>query len=191
MKKIQLLILGISLFLLGSTSVNAQVGVSINIDLQPQWGPAEYDYVEYYYMPEYDIYYYAPQRQFVYLRGTNWVMVNSLPTQYRHVDLYNTYKVVINEPKPYLKNKYYSEHYKQYKGQHSKQSLIRDSKEPKYAKNDYQPAHSRNTMSEKAQQRKMQIQGNQHSRGGGTQHNQDKGGGGGGQHNQGKGNKNH
>jgi len=175
MKKKRLLILGISLFFLGSSMLSAQVGVSININLQPQWGPAEYDYVEYYYMPEYDIYYYAPQRQFVYLRGTNWVMTKSLPTQYHHIDLYNTYKVVINEPKPYLKHKYYANHYKQYKGQHSKQSLIRDSKDAKYAKQSSQPAHSSNDRAVKAQQRKVQIQGNKSGKGGGGQHNQGKG----------------
>ena len=166
MKKIQLLIIGITLFLLGSSSGSAQVGVSINLNVQPQWGPVEYDYVEYYYMPEHDIYYYAPKKQFIFLRGTNWVMVNSLPTQYRHIDLYNTYKVVINEPKPYLKHKYYAEHYKQYKGQHSKQSLIRDSKDDKYAKHYDQQAHSSKDMGVKAHQRKVQILGNKSDKGG-------------------------
>ena len=177
MKKIQLLILNISLFLLGSSMVSAQVGVNININVQPQWGPAEYDYVEYYYMPEYDIYYYAPQRQFVYLRGTNWVMVNSLPTQYRHVDLYNTYKVVINEPKPYLKHKYYADHYKQYKGQHSKQGSIRDSKDAKYVKHSGQSKHQSNDWAVKAQQKKVQGHGKKNDNGG--------------HHNQGKENKKH
>lgn len=118
MKKLKLLILGIILFLLGSTSVKAQIGVSINLNVQPQWGPIEYDYVDYYYMPEYDLYYNAPQRQFVYLKGNRWITVSNLPYQYRHVDLYNTYKVVINEPRPYLRNEYYAAHYKQFKGQH-------------------------------------------------------------------------
>ena len=141
MKKIKLLIFGIALFLLGSSSVNAQVGVSINLDLQPQWGPVEYDYVDYYYMPEYDIYYYAPQRQFIYQKGNRWITVSNLPYQYRHVNLFNTYKVVINEPQPYLRNEYYAAHYKQYKGQHSRQLLIRDSKDERYERHHKQPAH--------------------------------------------------
>lgn len=166
MKKFKLLILGIALFFLGSSGVSAQVGVSINFNLQPQWGPVEYDYVEYYYMPEYDIYYYAPQRQFVYLRDNNWITVRTLPTQYRHIDLYNTYKVVINEPKPYLKHKYYADHYKGYKGKHSTQGLIRDSKDAKYAKYDGHSTQSSNDRGIKAQQRKVQTMGKKSNKGG-------------------------
>lgn len=166
MKKVQLLIFGLALFLLGSSSVSAQSGVSINVNLQPQWGPVEYDYVEYYYMPEYDLYYYAPQRQFVYLKGNKWITVNALPNHYQHVNLYNTYKVVINEPRPYLKHSYYSNHYKQYKGQHSKQVLIRDSKDAKYGKHNDSPTHSSDERAVRAQQRKVQIQGNKNDKGG-------------------------
>ncbi|HEY3369760.1 MAG TPA: hypothetical protein VGK10_02865 [Prolixibacteraceae bacterium] len=184
MKKFKLLILGIALFLLGTSRVSAQIGVSINLNMQPQWGPVEYDHVEYYYMPEYDIYYYAPQRQFVYLRGNNWVNVSNLPYQYRHVDLYNTYKVVINEPKPYLKHKYYAEHYKQFKGQHSKQTLIRDSKDERYARRNEQPTNSGKNMAERAQNRKMQTQHKENMQPQGNK------GGNGGEH-QGKENKKH
>lgn len=158
MKKLKLLILGIILFLLGSTSVKAQIGVSINLNVQPQWGPIEYDYVDYYYMPEYDLYYNAPQRQFVYLKGNRWITVSNLPYQYRHVDLYNTYKVVINEPRPYLRNEYYAAHYKQFKGQHSKQFLIRDSEDSRYERRHEQPEHSGRSMGERAEQRREQTQ---------------------------------
>lgn len=175
MKKVQQLILGITLFLIGTVSLSAQV--RININLQPLWGPTEYDYVEYYYLPEHDIYYYAPQRQFIYLRGGNWTTVRSLPTQYRNVDLYNTYKVVINEPKPYLKHKYYADHYKQFKGQHSKQTIIRDSKDAKYAKHNGHVTQSTEERGVKAQQRKQQVHANKSGNAG--------------QQNKGKGNKKH
>lgn len=148
---------GMTLFLLVSSNVIAQVGVSINVNLQPQWGPVAYDYVEYYYMPEYDLYYYAPKKQFVYLKGNSWITVNSLPTQYLHVNLYDTYKVVINEPRPYLKNAYYANHYKKYKGQHSKQILIRDSRDAKYGKHNDKQDHSSNDRAVRAQHRKVQI----------------------------------
>lgn len=143
--------------------MKAQVGISINIGQQPQWGPVSHDYVEYYYMPEYDLYYSAPQSQFIYLKGNKWVRVNSLPAHYSHVNLYNTYKVVINEPRPYLKHAYYSNHYKEYKVKHSKQVLIRDSKDPKYAKVKKQ-SPSGNHKAVKSKQKSGNPQGNKNGK---------------------------
>ena len=87
-----------------SKNSNAQVrvGVNINIGSQPEWGPVGYDYVDYYYLPDIDAYYYVPERQFIYLSNGRWVFATSLPVAYRHYDLYSGYKVVINEPRPYL-----------------------------------------------------------------------------------------
>ena len=111
---------------------NAQVSVSVNIGLQPDWGPVGYDYVEYYYLPEYEVYYYVPQRQFVYFEGGKWVFVSSLPPRYKTVNLYSTYKVVVNEPKAYLHFDQDKVKYAKYKGTPEKQVVIRDSKDPKY-----------------------------------------------------------
>ncbi|MEN6619789.1 MAG: hypothetical protein ABFC28_09940 [Rikenellaceae bacterium] len=133
-----------ALFFISPTISSAQFGVKININLQPKWGPADYDYVEYYYMPEYDIYYYAPERQFIYRNGREWVFSRNLPYQYRNVDLYSTYKVVINEPKPYLRHNYYSSHYKEYKHARSKQEIIRDAKRPTKYVSTYRHDNSRN-----------------------------------------------
>lgn len=130
-----------ALFFLSPPSVNAQIRVSINFTQQPQWGPAEYDYVEYYYLPEYDVYYYVPDQQFVYLSGTRWVFSNSLPYRYRNVDLYTTYKVVINDQKPYMRHDYYSDHYKKYKYSHAGQGSIRDSKNEKYHRGNSHPGN--------------------------------------------------
>jgi len=89
--------------------VQAQVRVNVNINLgsQPEWGPAGYDYVEYYYLPDVDIYYYVPRRQYIYLSGGRWIFVSSLPVRYRSSNLYNSYKVVINEPRPYMRHGVY------------------------------------------------------------------------------------
>jgi hypothetical protein len=111
---------------------NAQVNVSVNIGAQPLWGPAGYDVVEYYYLPDLQTYYYVPSRQFVYLNGSNWVFARSLPARYRGYDLYSGYKVVINEPKPYLHFNTHKVKYANYKGAKGKQVVIRDSKDPKY-----------------------------------------------------------
>jgi hypothetical protein len=108
------------------------VNVSVNIGAQPLWGPAGYDVVEYYYLPDLQTYYYVPSRQFVYLNGSNWVFARSLPARYRGYDLYSGYKVVINEPKPYLHFNTHKVKYANYKGAKGKQVVIRDSKDPKY-----------------------------------------------------------
>ena len=104
--------------------VQAQLRVNVNINLgsQPEWGPAGYDYVEYYYLPDVDIYYYVPSRQYIYLSGGRWIFVSSLPVRYRSYNLYNSYKVVINEPRPYLRHGVYQSRYAKYKGWSGKQS---------------------------------------------------------------------
>jgi hypothetical protein len=134
-----LLLIVAAVWLMSPASSSAQVNINFNISSQPLWGPVSYDYVEYYYLPEYDIYYYAPGAQFVYLSGNNWVFSTSLPYRYRHANLYSTYKVVINEPRPYLRNAYYVDHYKAYRHSHPKQVCIRDSRDERYYGNKNHP----------------------------------------------------
>ncbi len=117
--------------LLISPSANAQVNVSVNISSQAIWGPVGYDYVEYYYMPEIDVFYYVPTAQFIYWNGDVQYFVSDLPTSFS-VNLYSTYKVVVNKPKPYLNHGYYVSHYKKHKHSKNKQGNIRDSKNEKY-----------------------------------------------------------
>jgi hypothetical protein len=111
-----------------SSSLQAQV----NIRLQPLWGPAEHDYVEYYYFPQQEVYYSVPKRQFVYLDGNSWRFANALPARYGTVDYYTTYKVVLNEPAAYKNHKTHKVKYVGYKNGHSKQVAIRDSRDQKY-----------------------------------------------------------
>ncbi len=97
---------------LALSSVNAihgQVRFNVNINLgsQPSWGPRGYNYVEYYYLPDIDAYYYVPRHQFIYLNGGQWIFSASLPPRYRYYDLYSGYKVVINQPNAYM---YYNQH---------------------------------------------------------------------------------
>lgn len=127
----------IALFILAASSfkqAGAQVRVNVNVNIgsQPNWGPAGYDYAEYYYLPDIEVYYYIPTRQFIYLSGSNWVFTYSLPSRYRSYNLYTGYKVVVNEPGAY---QYYSAHkvkYARYRGNHS-QVIIRNSNDPKYS----------------------------------------------------------
>lgn len=130
-----------AVFLLAGKMATAQVNVSINIDKQPVWGPVGYDHVDYYYMPEVDAYYCVPKQQYVYLQGNKWVFSKSLPARYRNVDLYKTYKVVVNGDKPYLHHDEHRKQYASFKGRHD-QVVIRDSHDKKYFVNKNHPQHS-------------------------------------------------
>lgn len=120
------------LLLAAGYETQAQVSVSVNISSQPLWGPIGYSHVEYYYLPQYEVYYSVPKAQFVYLDGGNWIFASALPARFGTINYYNTYKVVINQPTPYLYYKTHKVKYAKYKGSSYKQVVIRDSKEPKY-----------------------------------------------------------
>src|SRR5258706_14082638 len=86
----------------------AQVQISVNIGVQPSWGPTGYDHVEYYYIPDIQCYYYVPDHQFIYQREGRWVFSRELLTRYHDFDLYHSHKVVVTDPQPYLH--YYDHH---------------------------------------------------------------------------------
>jgi hypothetical protein len=133
MKRVFSLLTAITLLTAGTvTTSKAQVNVNVNIGVQPLWGPVGYDVAEYYYLPDVQAYYYVPRHQFIYLNGGNWVFAYNLPVAYRSYDLYSGYKVVINEPRPYLHFASHKVKYAKYKGWKGKQGAIRDSRDPKY-----------------------------------------------------------
>jgi hypothetical protein len=119
----------------------AQLHVNINIGNQPVWGPVGYDYVDYYYLPDLDVYYNVPRQQFVYFDFGRWIFAASLPSRFGRYDLFNTYKVVINERNPWLRNTYYRNQYRDYRGR--QQSIIRDSRDQKYFVIRNHPEHDR------------------------------------------------
>jgi hypothetical protein len=142
MKTIKTTILFLAFVFASATLVDAQVRVSVNIHLQPQWGPATYDYAEYYFLPELGIYYNIPQHLFIYPVGNHWKYSPKLPPAYRRYDLYNTYKIVLNSPRPFLHHKENLRKYGNYQGK--QQKSIRDYKEANYRnKKDY-VKHGRN-----------------------------------------------
>jgi hypothetical protein len=112
---------------------HAQISLSLNLNIgsQPDWGPTGYDHVDYYYLPDIDCYYDVPNRQYIYLNGNTWTRTSALPPRYSNYDLYHGYKVVVNQPKPYLRAATYRAKYAQYKGRHN-QAVIRDSHDAKY-----------------------------------------------------------
>lgn len=93
-------------------SSTAQISIQINIGSQPQWGPSGYDYARYYYLPAYDMYYDIQRGYYVYWDYNRWVQMPVLPARYANIDLYRTYKVVLNDTNPWLqhnnnRNRYY------------------------------------------------------------------------------------
>ncbi|TSD63320.1 hypothetical protein FFF34_017125 [Inquilinus sp. KBS0705] len=114
-------------------AANAQISVNlgVNIGSQPAWGPVGYDRADYYYMPDIDTYYSVPTHQYVYYENNTWVRRTTLPVRYRNYNVYDGYKVVINERRPWLRNDVYRVKYAGYKGKKG-QTIIRDSRDEKY-----------------------------------------------------------
>jgi|GEM_PF-5908636 len=116
---------------LDSSASEEKVTVSAanaNIGHQPEWGPTGYAYVEYYYLPDIETYYSVATHKYIYFSNFHWTF-SALPPKYREVDLYNCYKVVINEPKPYLKFNEHKEIFKQHKGINGAQVSIKNCKD--------------------------------------------------------------
>jgi hypothetical protein len=117
------------------TSAQVKVNVNLNVGSQPDWGPTGYDYVDYYYLPDIETYYHVPKKKFVHLNPAGkWVFSNGLPHAYSGYNLYNGYKVVINQPNAYKYHKAHKIKYAQYKG-NGGQGIIKNSKEAKYKRN--------------------------------------------------------
>jgi uncharacterized membrane protein YgcG len=133
MKKIILsAVILLSCFTVKIASAQVSIGLGINIGSQPDWGPVGYDHVDYYYMPDVDAYYDVPTHNYVYYENNVWVHRRFLPARYRGYNMYNGYKVVVNERNPWMRNAYYRDHYAGYRGRHD-QVIIRNSHDARYA----------------------------------------------------------
>jgi hypothetical protein len=136
----RLLLLILAVFLSHTADAQFRISLNFNVDRQPVWGPTGYDHVEYYYLPDIGVYYNVPQRMYYYNERGRWISRSSLPPRYRGFDLYNSYKVVINERAPYRNDNKYRAQYASYKGRHDQQP-IRDARDPKYYANPNHPEH--------------------------------------------------
>ncbi|NHA07486.1 hypothetical protein G7092_27045 [Mucilaginibacter sp. HC2] len=110
---------------------SAQISLSINIGSQPEWGPTGYDHADYYYLPDIDSYYDVNAHQYVYMNNNVWVHGAALPPRFGNYDVYHSYKVVVNQPSPWVHNDVIRKKYISYRGRRD-QTIIRDSKEVKY-----------------------------------------------------------
>jgi hypothetical protein len=131
MKTIKLFIIGLLFLAASSTqaqvSVNVNIGtpnVNVNIGTPPVWGPVGYDEVEYYYLPDIQIYYDIRLAQYIYFGNGKWIRSRNLPSHCRNYDLYNGYKVVLTDyhgRSPYTHfHNHKVKYYKGYKGKPQK-----------------------------------------------------------------------
>ncbi|MBG9378685.1 hypothetical protein I5907_20805 [Panacibacter sp. DH6] len=129
----------VSALLLGSivytATASAQVSVRINANIgnQPMWGPAGYDYAQFYYLPDIDMYYDVMARQFVYQNRGQWIYANTLPYNYRNYDLYSGYKVVLNQPGAFAYHDYHRNQFRKYRNFRNRQVVIVNSRDARYA----------------------------------------------------------
>lgn len=131
-----------ALFVSGTLHAQLSIKLNFNVDSQPVWGPTGYDHVEYYYLPDIEVYYNVPQHTFFYFEGRRWIGRSHLPSRYRDYDFYNSYKVVVNEREPYRNHTMYRDQYSSYRGRHD-QEPIRDSRDARYFVNKDHPEHNK------------------------------------------------
>jgi hypothetical protein len=112
MKALKFIVIGLMLFL--ASTVQAQVVVSANFGSPPPWGPAGYNEVRYYYLPDVEAYYDVKSSKFIYYSGGKWVHRKYLPTQYRSYDLYGGYKVVMTDYRGNTPYTYFTEYKTKY-----------------------------------------------------------------------------
>ena len=123
-----------ALLMLGNShTLNAQVHVNfnVNLDSQPDWGPTGYDHVEYYYLPDIDVYYSVPRHCYYYDDGGHWLRTSHLPPRFHNYDPYHSYKVVVNEREPWRHHEAYREKYASFRGRHD-QEAIRDTRDSRH-----------------------------------------------------------
>jgi hypothetical protein len=140
MKKLILLLIICTSGLMSQTAT-AQISFRVNLGLQPAWGPAGYDHVDYYYLPDIEAYYYVPTHRYYYQENGRWVNRLYLPSRYRNYDLYHARKIVINGRNPYLRHNEYRQRYQRSNGNYNQRS-IRDSRQSGYSGYRNQPQRS-------------------------------------------------
>lgn len=156
MKTIKLCIIAILLF--AGSSTQAQVAVDVNIGTPnvnvhvgtpappppsrpappPVWGPVGYDEVEYYYLPDIQVYYDLRMSQYIYFGNGKWIRSRYLPSHCRNYDLYHGYKVVLADYHGRAPYTYFKDHkVKYYKGYKGKPQKMRGAYPVRYEDHDH------------------------------------------------------
>lgn len=114
MKNVMLIgLLASSTFLTIQAKAQGRFNLNLNAG-RPSWGLVGNHAGDYYYLPEIDSYYDIPRQEFIYFDGHGWAYTEQLPYEYRDYDLFGGFKVIINEPRPYLHADIYRQRYSRY-----------------------------------------------------------------------------
>ena len=124
--------MSMSVLVISMSSIQAQIKITTNIGSQPLWAPVGYNHVDYYYLPDVESYYSVPRQQYVYQDGGSWVYAKNLPSKYSNYDVNKGYKVVLNEPEPFLHFNNDKVKYAKFKGYKEHQEFIQNSNDPRY-----------------------------------------------------------
>ena len=95
-------------------TADAQVGVHFNINLGPRpvYAPVPPPVVDnYYYLPDAEAYYSVPERVYYYQNEGRWISSPRLVGRFHDYDYSRMRHFAINEPRPYLRNDYYRNHF--------------------------------------------------------------------------------
>jgi hypothetical protein len=114
MKTLKFFLVGMMLILAGASQ--GQYSSRVHVGTPPPWGPAGYNNVRYYYLPDIEAYYDVRTAMFIYLVENRWVRSHYLPHRYRNYDLYHGYKVPMRD---YYGDAPYS-HFRDYRMRYSK-----------------------------------------------------------------------
>lgn len=95
MKALKQLLSGVVLFTCSLAPAQAQEKPITGTP--PPWGPAGYNNVRYYYLPDIYTYYDISTAEFIYIADHRWVRTETLPHACRDYNLYSSYKVVLTD----------------------------------------------------------------------------------------------
>ncbi len=120
----------LSALIIGSLSIqvaHAQIGIHLNFNLgaRPVYVPAPEPVAapdEYYYLPDAEAYYSVPEHVYYYQNQGRWVSGAYMPGRFHDFDYNHMRHYVVNEPRPYLRNDYYRNQYRniQFYGQNDR-----------------------------------------------------------------------
>jgi hypothetical protein len=94
MKAIKLIFTGMAILIV---SVLFAQDKNLELVSPPSWGPAGYPDARYYYLPDVESYYDIYAEQFICNIDGGWLHRTRLPSPNRHYNLYDGYKVVMED----------------------------------------------------------------------------------------------
>lgn len=120
MKTLKILFVFALLFAVGRPAT-AQVNVNVNMGAPQYRQPIYHEVADYYYLPDYGVYYNVNRKMYFYPEHGRWVYARRLPKRYGfHHDWRRTHFVRMHERAPFFRNDYYHRKYSAQKPQYRK-----------------------------------------------------------------------